>query len=84
MHTRTSLLSVVADPRNQTIRRVSDQIADPFVFSAPILLPRRRRNRVCSLVQLGHEVAVAVERGLNRGVAQLRLDVLRVGALGRL
>ncbi len=34
------------------------------------------------LVELGHEVAVPVERGLNRGVAQLRLDVLRVGAAG--
>jgi hypothetical protein len=27
-------------------------------------------------------MAVAVERGLDRGVAQLRLDVLRVGAVG--
>jgi len=28
-------------------------------------------------MQLGHEVAVAIERGLNRGMPQLRLDVLR-------
>jgi hypothetical protein len=34
------------------------------------------------LVELGHQVAVAVEHGLDRGVAQLRLDVLRVGAVG--
>src|SRR5713226_1902282 len=34
------------------------------------------------LMQLGHEMAVAVERGLNRGMAELRLDVLRVGAVG--
>ena len=27
-------------------------------------------------------MAVAVESGLDRGVAQLRLDVLRVGAVG--
>jgi len=34
------------------------------------------------LVELRHKVAVTVERGLDRGVAQLRLDVLRVGAVG--
>ena len=34
------------------------------------------------LMQLGHEVAVSVERGLDRGVTQLHLDVLRVGAVG--
>ncbi len=34
------------------------------------------------LVELRHEVAVAVERGLDRGVAQLRLDVPRVGPVG--
>ena len=33
-------------------------------------------------MQLGHEVAVPVERGLNRGMAQLRLDVLRVSTVG--
>ena len=33
-------------------------------------------------MELRHEVAVTVERGLNRGMAQLRLDVLRVGAVG--
>ena len=34
------------------------------------------------LMQLGHEVAVAIERRLNRGMPELRLDVLRVGAVG--
>ena len=34
------------------------------------------------LMQLGHEMAVAVERRLNRGMTQLRLDVLRVSAVG--
>jgi len=33
------------------------------------------------LVKLGHEVAVAVERGMNRGMTELRLDVLRVSIL---
>jgi hypothetical protein len=32
-------------------------------------------------MQLGHEVAVAIERRLNRGMAELRLDVLRVSAV---
>jgi len=31
------------------------------------------------LVKVGHEVAIAVERGLNRGMTELCLDVLRVG-----
>jgi hypothetical protein len=30
---------VIAGPRNQVKRRVSDHVANPFVFSAPILLP---------------------------------------------
>jgi len=34
------------------------------------------------LVELRHEMAVAIERRLNRGMTQLRLDVLRVGAVG--
>jgi hypothetical protein len=34
------------------------------------------------LVELRHQVTVSVERGLDRGVTQLRLDVLRVGAVG--
>jgi hypothetical protein len=34
------------------------------------------------LVDLRHEMAVAIERRLNRGMTQLRLDVLRVGAMG--
>ena len=34
------------------------------------------------LMQLGHEMAVAVECRLNRGMTQLRLDVVRVGAVG--
>ena len=35
-----------------------------------------------SLVKLRHEVAIAVERGLNRGMTELRLDVLWVSVLG--
>jgi hypothetical protein len=37
-------------------------------------------------MKLGHEVAAAGEHGLNRSMAQLRLDVLRVGpwAISRL
>lgn len=34
------------------------------------------------LVELRHEMAVAIERRLNRGMTQLCLDVLRVGAVG--
>jgi hypothetical protein len=37
--------------------------------------------RLC-LVELRHEMAVAIERRLNRGMTQLRLNVLRVGAVG--
>ena len=33
-------------------------------------------------MQLGHEMAVAIERRLNRGMAELGLDVFRVGAVG--
>ena len=32
-------------------------------------------------MHLGHEVPVAVERRLNRGMAELHLDVLRMGPL---
>ncbi len=57
------------------------------------LEPTRRRSSLLTehqlvellrlrLVELRHKVAVTVERGLDRGVAQLRLDVLRVGAVG--
>src|SRR5439155_13531153 len=41
----------------------------------PVELPRLRR------VSVGHEMSVTVERRLNRGVAELRLDVLRVRPL---
>ena len=34
------------------------------------------------LVELRHEMAVAIECGLNRGMPELRLNVLRVGAVG--
>ena len=54
--------------------------------------PGRRRRLVAKdqlvellclrLVQLGHEMAVAIECGLNRGMPELRLNVLRVGAVG--
>ena len=33
------------------------------------------------LVELRHEMAVAIEGRLNGGITQLRLDVLRVGAV---
>ena len=33
-------------------------------------------------MELRHEMAVAIECGLNRGMSQLRLNVLRVGAVG--
>jgi hypothetical protein len=105
---------VVAGPRNQVKRRVSDCAANPFGSSAPIFLwdgdcshfahtrrpsdayrgkPAGRWRRGAAedqlvellrlrLVELRHEMAVAIERRLNRGMTQLRLDVLRVGAVG--
>lgn len=52
--------------------------------AAPIPIPEDQPIELLrlGLMDLGHQMAIAVERGLDRGVAELRLDLLRVGPLG--
>jgi len=82
LHPRPADLAVIAaDPfvASATVllplRRVSGAVnAAPPVLTEdqPIELPRFRR------VRIRHQMPVAVERCLDGGVAELRLDVLRV------